>query len=162
MIEDWIEAKVTFVEPSLDLQSEVNETSLDGLCARKGSKLLFWQLDDGQGESLTGGEAQCVGGGFNLIVDQLQYLNCDADYWLWVTTPEGEGSALRVRKRCPAVLAEPLETAAGGRESCFMELVEREDGMSCQKVCYMEGRVYYQNNEDLGSCRHIQANAGGI
>ena len=159
VIEDWIEAKVTFVEPALDLQADVDSMGLEGLCARKGADLLMWQLNDDQGEVLFRGEAQCLGGGFALEMDQLNSLDCGNDHWLWVTTPEGEGAALRVKKRCPPVFYEMVEGDSDGTEACYMELVGQDEDMSCQKVCYLEGRVYYQENEDLGACSQMQARA---
>ncbi|MCC7406300.1 MAG: hypothetical protein IT288_18040 [Bdellovibrionales bacterium] len=159
IVEDWIESKVTFVEPALDLQADATRVALEGLCARRGVKVLLWQLDNGQAETQLAGKIECMSGGFSLVMSGMQEIECGVDHWLWVTTMDGEGSALRVRRRCPAVQAEPIEVAVGGHESCFMELVDDSQGMQCQKVCYLEGRVYYQNDEELASCGQAHASS---
>lgn len=159
VIEDWVEAKVTFVEPALELATDVTRIELEGLCARKGTNLLMWQLNDERGEVVLDGQAQCLGGGFALEMDELNSLGCDVAHWLWVTTPEGEGAALRVKRRCPPISYEVVEGSSGDSESCYMELVDENQELNCQKVCYMEGRVYYQESEDLGACSQMQARA---
>ena len=83
VIDDWNAQKVAFIASDLSLNALATQVTVDGFCPRKAVDLeVSWHLvDDSHIQlDLDNGYAECEGGGFRFVLENLDQLECDKDY----------------------------------------------------------------------------------
>ncbi len=82
IVDRWNEQKVSFLAPSLVIAPDRPAVDLLGLCVGSGSgQMITYQLielNENNPEIIGGGQVECVRGGFELPIAQINFSSCSS------------------------------------------------------------------------------------
>lgn len=103
VIEDWSSRKISFIDKVLQPSATEKSLAVQGFCDRKmeQNEPLRWQISVPQAqEALLAGAVGCEGGGFHLLISELQQLRCGMAYQLEISTLNGETDQAVLIRNC--------------------------------------------------------------
>ena len=147
IVDDWRNSKVMFHETLVVTHQSANNILFEGFCDRREENdVLNWELVDVASNSLLDeGQVQCQWGSFDLLVEQMNGLDCGKDYELIISDVNGSTGSTVLRRKC-----EPQSSLSSGEENCFFEL---ELNGSCYYACYEGGKLKYHVDTAANACQ---------
>jgi hypothetical protein len=157
--DDFNKTALQFVTPEIDVQSDVDATSLSGFCERAhDNSQLSWAIwsDQRSASPVLSGQASCRSGQFSLQVDQMDQLPCGTDHIVMVQGDWGGSTYAHVIRRCVPLASEamaPPSDSPYGTE-CALEYNSGQN-FSCNRVCYRDNKVVLNQALDLNQCSSL-------
>lgn len=101
IIEDWQNQKISLVSNVLQIEANLQNLQVDGLCAQNmnDESPLAWQLVSEEGVFLHG-VVVCERGGFRVELLDVDNLACDKVYSFEVQTLDGEKEVAVITRKC--------------------------------------------------------------
>ena len=103
IVDDWIEDKVVFVQPQLDIKVEVADVELYGFCDRKAiGNEYSWAIfsEDEESNVVIDGDSICERGGFRVQFDHSDSLKCGQSYKVYINDENGPRDVMFISKSC--------------------------------------------------------------
>ncbi len=103
IVDDWIEDKVVFVQPQLNIEASQVDVELYGFCDRKAiGNPYSWAIfsEDEDGTSVIQGDSICERGGFRVQLEDTNSLECGESYKVYINDDSGPRDVMFISKNC--------------------------------------------------------------